>query len=64
MPSPAPGKEELIAVIQAGNALAVEQLCWKGHWGFGRQQAEHEPAVCPGRQKGQQDPGLYQQQQG
>jgi len=36
MPNSAPGKEELIAVIQAGNALAVEQLYWKGHCGFGR----------------------------
>lgn len=64
MPSPAPGKKEPIAVIQAEDALAVEQLSWKGHRGFGTQQAEHETAVCPGRQKGLQHPGLYQQQQG
>lgn len=64
MPSPPPGKEEPIALIQAGDARALEQLCWKGHWCFGRWQAEHELAMCPGRQKGQQHPRLYQQQQG
>jgi len=29
--------------------------------GAGRQQAEHEPAVCPGGQEGHQHPGLYQE---
>ena len=33
----------------------------KGSWGVGRQPAEHEPAVCPGGQEGQQHPGLYQE---
>lgn len=27
--SPAPRKEELLAVIQAGDGLPEEQLCWK-----------------------------------
>ncbi|PKU40249.1 hypothetical protein llap_9444 [Limosa lapponica baueri] len=30
----------------------------------GGQLAEHEPAVCPGGQEGQQHPGLYQEQRG
>jgi len=33
----------------------------KGPWGAGQQLAEHEPAVCPGGQVGQQHPGLYQE---
>ncbi|PKU45545.1 rna-directed dna polymerase from mobile element jockey-like [Limosa lapponica baueri] len=36
----------------------------KGPGGVGRQQAEHEPAVCPGGQGGQHHPGLYQKQCG
>jgi len=41
----------------------AEQFYWGGvagtlpggkrSWGVGRQQAEHEPAVCPGGQEGQ-----------
>ena len=30
----------------------------KGPWGAGPQPAEHEPAVCPGGQEGQQSPGF------
>ncbi|PKU39604.1 rna-directed dna polymerase from mobile element jockey-like [Limosa lapponica baueri] len=36
----------------------------KGPGGVGGQPAEHEPAVCPGGQEGQQHPGLYQEQRG
>jgi len=32
-----------------------------GAGGVGRQPAEHELAVCPGGQEGQQHPGLYQE---
>lgn len=34
MQSPALGKEETLAAIQAGDCLAGEQLCWKGPCGF------------------------------
>ena len=33
----------------------------KGPGGAGQQLAEHEPAVCPGGQEGQEHPGLYQE---
>lgn len=39
----------------------MEQLCWKGPRGHGRQQAEHGPAVCHNSDKGHQHPGLCQQ---
>jgi len=32
--------------------------------GAGQQPAEHEPAVCPGSQEGQQHPALYPEQCG
>ena len=37
---------------------------WERTWGCWWQPAEHEPAVCPGGQEGQQHPGLYQKQCG
>ena len=39
----------------------VEMPSRKGPWAVGRQPAEHEPAVCPGSQEGQQHPDLYQE---
>jgi len=49
-----------------GNATGLGKsisklLGGKGPWGVGRQPAEHEPAVCPGGQEGQQHPGLSQE---
>lgn len=32
----------------------------KGHGNTGQQSAEHEPAMCPGDQEGQRQPGLHQ----
>ena len=43
--------EEWLEICQGG----------KGPGGAGHQLAEHEPAVCPGGQEGQQHPGLYQE---
>lgn len=37
-----------LARMQAGVWVAGEQLCWKGPGSLCRQQAEQEPAVCPG----------------
>lgn len=48
-----------LAVIQAGEAPAGEQLCREGPEGCGRLQAEHEPVMCSSRKGSQQDPGLY-----
>ena len=40
--SPAPGKGDALAVIQAGDRLAGEQPCGKGPGDPGGQRAEHE----------------------
>ena len=46
---------------QAWGKVAGELPGGKGPWGVGWQQAEHEPALCPGGQEGQQHPGLDQE---
>lgn len=48
MRSPSSGQEKALAVVQAGNRLSVEQLCRKGPVKLDWQQAEHDPAACPG----------------
>lgn len=53
-----------LAVVQAEDTPAGEQLCWEGLEGHGRQQAEREPALCSSSKGGQQYPGLYWQQHG
>lgn len=59
MLSPASEKEGRLAVVQAGDGLAGEQLHWEGPVGHVRQQTEHEPAMRSGSTEGQQHPGLY-----
>lgn len=54
-------KEVIPSRAQAGDWWAEEQLCWKGPGDGGRQQAKWEPVVGPGREGGQQSPGLHQQ---
>ena len=49
------------AMLQAWEAVAGKLPSGKGSWDDGRYPAEHEPAVCPRGQEGQQHPGLYQE---
>jgi len=42
--------------------MAGEQPCRKGSVGAGRQQAQYEPAVCPGSYEGKLHPGVLQTQ--
>jgi len=51
-------------MLQAWGGVAGKLPGGKGPWGVGQQSAEHEPAVCPGGQEGQQHPGLYKEQCG
>jgi len=44
--------------------LANLQLCGEGPGCPGRRQVNHEPAVCPGCQEGQWDPGAHQEECG
>ena len=48
LPSPSPGKEEPLAMIQAGACLSREQLRCRGRWGPGGQWVVLGPAVSPG----------------
>lgn len=48
MPSPAPEKEEPLAMIQTGCCLSGEQFCWIGPGGLGGQWVVLEPAVSHG----------------
>jgi len=43
---------------------AGEQLCGEGPGCPGGRQADHAPAVCPGCQEGQWDPGVHQEECG
>ena len=56
VPRPALWSQQPHALLQAEKLPGG-----KGPGGAGRQTAEHEPAVCPGGQEGQQHPGLYQE---
>ena len=57
---PALGSQQLHATLQAWGRVAGKLRSRKGPGGVGQQQAEYEPAVCPGGQEDQQRPGLYQ----
>ena len=60
VPGPLLWSQQLQKVLQAWGRV-VGRLCrGDGPGGFGQCLAEHEPAVCPGGQKGQWHPGLYQ----
>ena len=61
MTGPALGSQQPHATLQAWGRAAGKLPGTKRPWGVGRQQAEHETAVCPGGQEGQQHPGLYQE---
>ena len=54
MLGPALGSQQPHATLQAWGGLAGKLPSGKRPWGVGRQPAEHEPAVCPGGQEGQQ----------
>jgi len=58
VPGPAPGEEQPHAPVQARGGPAGEQLCGEGPGSAGEQQVDHDPAVCPGCQEGQWDPGM------
>jgi len=49
------------AMLQAWGGVAGKLPGRKGPCCVDQQPAEHEPAVCPGGQEGQQHPGLYQE---
>ena len=59
MQGPAPGEEQPHASVQAWGGPAWEQLCGEGPGCPGGRQVNHEPAVCPGCQEGQWDPGVH-----
>jgi len=61
VPDPALVSQQPQATLQAWGGVAGELSSRKGSWGVDGQAAEHEPAVCPGGQKGQRHPGLYQE---
>jgi len=46
-------------VVVAVCSSAGEQLCGEGPGCPGGRQVSHEPAVCPGCQEGQWDPGVH-----
>jgi len=56
---PAPGEEQPHAPVQTWGGPAGEQLYGEGPGSAGGRQADHEPAVCPGCQEGQWDPGVH-----
>jgi len=64
MLGPALRSQQSHAAPQAWGVVAGKLLSGKEPWSVGRQLAEHEPAVCPGGQEGQQHPGLYLEQCG
>ena len=47
------------APVQAWGGPAGEVLCGEGPGRPGGPQVNHEPAVCPGCQEGQWDPGVH-----
>jgi len=55
------GSHQPHAALQAWGGAAGELPGGEGPGGAGWQPAEQEPAVCPGGQEGQQQPGLDQQ---
>ena len=55
----ASGEEQPHASVQAWAGPAGEQLCGEGPGRPGGRQVNHEPAVCPGCQEGQWDPGVH-----
>jgi len=61
---PAPGEEQPHAPVQAWGGPAGEQLCGDRPGSAGGQQVDHEPAVCPGCQEGQWDPGVHKEECG
>ena len=56
---PAPGEEQPHAPVQAWSGPAGEQLCGGGVGCAGGRQVDHEPAVCPGCQESQWNPGVH-----
>ena len=54
-----PGEEQPHASVQAWGWPAGEQLCGEGPGRPGGWQVNHEPAVSPGCQAGQWDPGMH-----
>jgi len=61
---PAPGDEQPHAPVEAWGGPAGEQLCGEGPGSAGGRQIDHEPAVCPGCQEGQWDPGCIRRSVG
>ena len=55
---PAPGEEQPHVPVQAWGGHTGEQLSGEGSGCPGGWQVNHEPAVCPGCQEGQWDPGV------
>ena len=56
---PAPGEEQPHAPVKAWGGPAGEQLCGQGPGCPSGRQVHNEPAVCPGCQEGQWDPGVH-----
>ena len=61
VPGPALGSQQPHATLQAWGRVAGKMPGRKEPGDVAQQQAEHEPAVCPGGQESQQHPGLYQE---
>jgi len=61
---PAPGEEQPHASVQAWGGAAGEQLSGERPRSPGGRQVDHEPAVCPGCQESQWDPGVHQEECG
>jgi len=61
---PAPGEEQPHAPLQARDGPAGEQHCGEGPGCPGERQVDHEPALCPGCQESQWDPGVRQEECG
>jgi len=47
-----------------GRGVAGEQPRSEGPGGAGQQQAQRQPAACPGRPEGKPHPGVHQTQRG
>jgi len=59
MQGPAPGEEQPHASVQAWGIPVGEQLCGEGPECPGGRQVDKKPAVSPGCQESQCDPGMH-----
>ena len=61
---PAPGEEQPHALVQAGADLLESSSAERDLGVLVGDKVDHEPAVCPGCQEDQWDPGVHQEECG